>query len=204
MNLGFTSLIKKLVIFYCAGSLLCCRLFSSCCEWGLLSGCSAWAFLEVVSLVTEHVLWSTGLIAVMHRLRCFKANGNFPHQGWNHLLHWQVDSFPLSQLGSPNLSFRQHIVNPKTWVILRNFISAVWLSIFWENLRRKNFSSSQVLGWALSLRESWGTVGYLQWHIKLMINCWFEKNNSTGFFSDLHIASEVFVVVSKMWKNRNV
>ena len=165
--------------------MLHCRLFSSHCEWGLPSSHRAWAFIEVASLVTEHALWSTGLIVVVHRLRWFRANGYFLDQGWNpYLLHWQVESLPLSQLGSPNLSFRQHIVNPKTWIILRNFISAVWLCIFWENLRRKNFSSSQVLGWALSLWESWGRVRYLQWHIKLVINCWLEKKNSTGFFSD--------------------
>ena len=149
MNLGFIFLIKKLFIFYCAGSLLHCRLFSSCCEGRLLSSRSAWALIELASLVTEHTLWRTGLIVVLHRLSCSKTNGNFPDQGSNpYLLHWQVDSLPLSQLGGPHLSFRQHIVNPKAWVILRNFISAVWLSIFWENLGRKNISCSQVLGWA--------------------------------------------------------
>ena len=65
---------------------LCCTAgFSLAAEWGLLSSCSAWAFIEVASLVTEHALWSTGLIAVVHRLRCVKANGNFPDRGGAHI-----------------------------------------------------------------------------------------------------------------------
>ena len=43
---------KNLFIFGCAGSSLLLRLFSSCGEQGLLSGCSAQA-----SLVAEHRLY---------------------------------------------------------------------------------------------------------------------------------------------------
>ena len=43
-----------------------------------------------------------GSIVVVHGLSCSMACGSFPEQGSNLcLLHWQVDSLPLSQQGSP-------------------------------------------------------------------------------------------------------
>ena len=73
--------------------------------------------MEVASVVVEHRLqgerasvvaapglWSTGS-AVVHGLRCSTACGIFPDQGLNPcLLHWQVDSLPLSHQGSPLFS----------------------------------------------------------------------------------------------------
>ena len=71
----------------------------------------------VVSLVPEHglyVYWlegsvnaapglySIGSIVVAYGLSCFLACRIFPDQGLNPcLLHWQVDSLPLSHEGSP-------------------------------------------------------------------------------------------------------
>ena len=47
-----------------------------------------------------HLLWSMGSRA--HRLSCSTACGTFLDQGLNPcLLHWQVDSLPLSHHGSP-------------------------------------------------------------------------------------------------------
>ena len=42
-----------------------------------------------------------------HRLSCSAACGIFPDQELNPcLLHWQVDSLPLSEQGSPGFNFR--------------------------------------------------------------------------------------------------
>ena len=47
-------------------------------------------------------LWSTGSIVVVHRLSCFAPGGIFPGLGMNWcVLHWQVDSLPLSHQRSP-------------------------------------------------------------------------------------------------------
>ena len=44
----------------------------------------------------------TSSVAVAHGHSCSLACGIFPNQGLNpFLLHWQVDSLPLSHLGSP-------------------------------------------------------------------------------------------------------
>ena len=49
-------------------------------------------------------LWSSGSAVVAHGFSCSSACGIFPDQGWNPcLLHWQVDSLPLSHQGSPRL-----------------------------------------------------------------------------------------------------
>ena len=59
MNHGTNSLqtdgLRAFFIFGCAGSLLLCGLFSSCGEWGLLSGCGP--LIAVPALVAEHRLW---------------------------------------------------------------------------------------------------------------------------------------------------
>ena len=56
-----------------------------------LSGCSS------------HVL-QPGSVVVVHGLSCSAACGIFLDQGLNLcLLHWQVDSLPLSQQGSPRI-----------------------------------------------------------------------------------------------------
>ena len=59
------------------------------------------------SVVVAPGLWSTGSIAVAHRLNYSAACGIFPDQGSNPcLLHWQADSLPLSHQGSPNIIFK--------------------------------------------------------------------------------------------------
>ena len=103
------------IYFGCSGSSLLQRLFSSCDELGLLfrgsvqashcrgfSCCGAWAlgqvgFSNCSSQALEHRLNSCG-----HGLNCSSACGIFLAQGSNPcLLHWQVDSFPLTHQGSP-------------------------------------------------------------------------------------------------------
>ena len=82
-------------LFGCAGSSLLSGLFSSCGERGLLSRfsdfscCRSWA------------LHARASAAVVHRLSCLPACGIFQDQGSKPcLLHWQVDSLPLSHQGS--------------------------------------------------------------------------------------------------------
>ena len=56
----------------------------------------------MASLVGEHRILSTTAIVVARGLSCFAACGIVPDQGLNPcLLHWQVDSSPLSHQGSP-------------------------------------------------------------------------------------------------------
>ena len=57
------------------------------------------------SIVVVPGLQSTVSIFVMHRLSSSKACGIFPDQRSNScLLHWQVDSLPLSHQGSPYIN----------------------------------------------------------------------------------------------------
>ena len=57
----------------------------------------------MASLAVVPELKSTSSIVVAHKLSCSAACGSFPDQGLNpRLLHWQVDSLPLSHLGSPH------------------------------------------------------------------------------------------------------
>ena len=55
------------------------------------------------SLVVERGLQgSRASVVVAQGLGCSSACGIFPDQGWNPcLLHWQMDSLPLSHQGSP-------------------------------------------------------------------------------------------------------
>ena len=51
-------------------------------------------------------LQSTGSVMLAHGLGCSEACGIFPDQGLHPcLLHWLVDSLPLSHQGSPVFSF---------------------------------------------------------------------------------------------------
>ena len=104
-------------LFICdgAGTSLLLRLFSSCGQrgltlqlqgvgfflwWLLLLG--AWTLECAGSVVTVPGLWSTGPVVVAHGLSCSMACGIFLDQGSHpHLLHWQVDSLPLSHQQSP-------------------------------------------------------------------------------------------------------
>ena len=92
--------------FGCAGSSLSLRLFSSCGEWA--SHCGGF------SCCRARALGSLGSVVVGHRLSFPTAWGVFPDQGLNPcLLHWQVDSLPLSHQGSPLVMFWN------TWVPVR-------------------------------------------------------------------------------------
>ena len=81
----------------CSAEVSRCSGFS-CCEtqapgcWGLSSFGSQAA--------------STGSVVVVPELSCSEAHGIFPDQRLNpYLLHWQVDSLPLSHQGSPHFIF---------------------------------------------------------------------------------------------------
>ena len=49
-----------LFLFDCARSSLLCRLFSCCCEWGLLSSCGVQASHAVASPAGAQALWCMG------------------------------------------------------------------------------------------------------------------------------------------------
>ena len=94
-------------IFDCAGWLLLHRLFSSCVTWGYSLLSAHGLLIAVASFVAEHGFSGTqASIVVAHGLSCSMACGIFPDQGLNpFLLHWQVDSLPLSDLESPLSKF---------------------------------------------------------------------------------------------------
>ena len=54
------------------------------------------------SVLVAPGVWSTGSGVVARGLGCSAAGETFPDQGWNlRLLHWQMESLPLSHQGSP-------------------------------------------------------------------------------------------------------
>ena len=72
--------------------------FLQCGHWELLLAAEPGLLTSEASLVAEH---GTGLVPPRHRLSSSTARGIFPDQGLNPcLLHWQVDSLPLSRHGS--------------------------------------------------------------------------------------------------------
>ena len=114
--------LKSITLFGCAGSLLLCRLLSSCGKWGLLSSCGACAthcsgfscyravsrafglqqLWHVGSVVAAPMLWNIGSVVVAHGSSCPAACGFFLDQRSNPcLLYWSADSLPLSHQGSP-------------------------------------------------------------------------------------------------------
>ena len=100
----YDSFLKKLFIdfFGCTGSSLLCGLPSSG-EQGdssLVLEHRPWS--AQASVVAGPWLQSTGSIVVAHRLSCSTTCGIFLDQESNScLLHWKVDSLPLSHQGSP-------------------------------------------------------------------------------------------------------
>ena len=103
---------KKLIYFWLCWVFVVLWLFSSC--GGLTSlqctGFSLWWSLLLPStgsrvrgpVAEVPALWGPGSAALAHRLCCPAARGIFPDQGSNPcLLHWQVDSSPLSHHGCP-------------------------------------------------------------------------------------------------------
>ena len=89
------------------------------CFWLCWVFAAAWAFLHLWQLVATLELWCTGFSSqwllllwssrvwaqdfMVQGLSSSAACGIFPDQGSNPcLLHWQVDSLPLSHQGSPS------------------------------------------------------------------------------------------------------
>ena len=107
-------------LFLAVLGLCCCMdFFLSCGKQGLLSTCSAlvchcrgfscygaWALGTVGFSSCGFWALEHRLNIVAHRLTCSMTCGILPYQGSNPcLLHWQVDSLPLSHQGSPLLLF---------------------------------------------------------------------------------------------------
>ena len=114
MNMN-TTFAMQFSLFLAVLGLCCCEDFCLVVVNGGYSLVEVHRLLPVASLVAEHELQirpasvvvahglqSTGSTVVVHRLTCSPACGIFPNQGSNQcLLHWQVDSLPLSHQGSP-------------------------------------------------------------------------------------------------------
>ena len=82
--LFFSFLLKIFIYFTLSVLVVACRIFIMSCR---IFSCGA------------------QILVVAHRVSCSEACGIFPNQGSNLcLLHWQVDSLPLSRQGSPVLS----------------------------------------------------------------------------------------------------
>ena len=111
MNSFFMYIILFIYLFLTVLDLCCCMGFSLVVA---SKGCPPAVVLAlltaVASLVAEHGLQGTGASGVralvgVHRLSCSKACGILPVKGSNPcLLHWQVDSLPLSYQGSPRIN----------------------------------------------------------------------------------------------------
>ena len=77
-----------------------CRAWAYCC--GGFSCCGARTLERAGSVVVFPGLQGTGAVAVAHAFSCSMPCGIFLDQGSHpHLLHWQVDSLPLSHQQSP-------------------------------------------------------------------------------------------------------
>ena len=129
--MDFLNNFTYLFIFGCAGCVLMRRLFSSCSEqwllfialWRLLTAAAFLFFFffsgfsfsraQAWGHVSMWAQWlrflgsrAQGPAVVVLRLSCSAACGIFLDQGLNPcLLHWQVDSLPLSHQGSPANAF---------------------------------------------------------------------------------------------------
>ena len=104
------------VWFGWAGSALPRGLFSSCSAQASLTGglsCRGARALGHLAFSSGSSLApSTGPVIVAQKLSCSMALGISPDQGSNpHLLHWLVNSLPLSHQGSPNVFLN----NTVTW-----------------------------------------------------------------------------------------
>ena len=123
------SFFKYIILFIFGSSRLSllCRFFSSYSKQGLLSNCGVQAsccgaktrglagfnncsviaasgLQNLGSVIAASRLQSMGSIIVARGFSCSVACGVFPDQGLNlYLLHWQVDSSPVSHQGSPNI-----------------------------------------------------------------------------------------------------
>ena len=98
------SLCKQCIIylFGCSGSLLLCKVFSSCGKLGLRLVAEHELLTAVSSLVAEHGLQSLDSVVVAHGLSCSAACRIFLGQGSNLCpLNWQADSYLLYHRGSP-------------------------------------------------------------------------------------------------------
>ena len=79
---------------------------SLCCRAQALGHLGSMWVQHVGSVVVGSGLWSTGSMVVVHGHSNSSACGIFLDQGSNLcLLHWQVDSVPLSHQGSPEKQF---------------------------------------------------------------------------------------------------
>ena len=89
------------------GLLLLCSGFLSLCWVGATLRCGAQAsHCGGLSCCRTRALGPWASVVVAGGLSCSMACGIFPDQGLNPCsLHWQVDSYPLYQQGSPQLNF---------------------------------------------------------------------------------------------------
>ena len=133
-QLGCNGFLHFLIYFLAVLGFRCCVGFSLIV---LSKDCSLVVMrrllIAVASLIVEHRLpgaralvvaarglYSTGSIVVAHRLSWSEACGSesLLGQGLNpHLLHWQVDSSPLSHQGSLHLKFNSGATLPHQFIL---------------------------------------------------------------------------------------
>ena len=88
------------------GLRFCARAFSSCGERGPLSSSRCAGLSLSRPLLWSTGSWSAGSVVVAYGPSCSAACGIFPDQCSNLCpLHWQADSQPLRQQGSPDGDF---------------------------------------------------------------------------------------------------
>ena len=130
--------ISRLLIylFLAVLGLCCCVGFALVSVWASCCGgfsCGVWALGGTGFSSNDKGLSSwgtqalhTGSMVVVHRLSCPTTCGNFLDQGSNPcLLDWQVDSLPLSHLGSPKVALKKKMLfkNVSSLLIKASFSS---------------------------------------------------------------------------------
>ena len=125
---------------------LCCCLqaFSSCCEWELLSSCSARTYCQDFACWRAQVLGCVGFRAVAYGLSCIVQYGIFPDQGSNPCpLHWQADCQPLDHQESAwsplfsmtTLLYYLTIISCQllTWLDLTSWFFRIYFKLYLQN-----------------------------------------------------------------------
>ena len=143
---------------------LTCRLLTAAAS--LLAEHGFWArglqYLEhMCSAVSVPRPWSSGSVVVAHGFSCSSACGISPDQGWNPcLLHWQVDSLPLSHQGSPII---EHSIEHRASLVARRLKRLPTMQETWvrslgreDPLEKEMTTHSSIRAWKIPWTEEPG------------------------------------------------
>ena len=148
--------------------------------WGLslvvASGGHSSSWCAGLSLSWPLLLWSTssrhaGSVVVAHGLSSSAACGIFPDQGSNPCpLHWQADSQPLCQQGSPHhLAFLVYFLG-------LHYAYLSCHSLLRINGMKKSYHSTCPLLFPLTLKVSYITTAWIEILIRYYIFCFQSKS----------------------------